>query len=241
MYDFTVYVITCFCAAMLQSLCGFGSGVFIMSVLPHFFSAYTFSLVLSPLVSLVICLAVLGKEYRHINIRMIIPAIIGNAAAVTSIMFFWSGNADDAMKKLLGCFLILLSIYFIFFNSSFKIKQTPKAGVLAGILGGTANSFFSMGGPPAVAYFIATCRNNKEYIASSQAYFSFSCIFVTTSRYVRGMITDDIWPFFLAGLPFIALGTWAGLKLFGMLNVKMLRLTIYIFMAVSGAVMIFTN
>jgi uncharacterized membrane protein YfcA len=41
-------------------------------------------------------------------------------------------------------------------------------------------------------------------------------------------------------LPFIALGSFAGLKLSGVFNEEKLRLFIYIFMAVSGTVMIFS-
>jgi uncharacterized membrane protein YfcA len=58
---------------------------------------------------------------------------------------------------------------------------------------------------------------------------------------MSGMITQDVWPLFLTGLPFIALGAWVGLKLFGKLNEEKLRFIIYLFMAASGAVMIVVN
>ncbi|MCL2767367.1 MAG: sulfite exporter TauE/SafE family protein [Synergistaceae bacterium] len=236
-----LYAITCFTGAMIQSLCGFGSGMVLMSALPHFIHSYSFSLVLSTLASLVTCVSIVAKEYRHINVRMIIPVIIGNVVAITSVMLFWSGDADSAMKKILGGFLILLSLYFVFLNRNIRIKPTLKAGLLTGLIGGTANAFFSMGGPPIALYMMAASKNTKEYIASSQAYFCFSAIYVTISRYMRGMVTNDVWPFILAGVPLVAIGTWVGLKLFGLLNEEKLRFTIYIFMAASGAVMILTN
>jgi uncharacterized membrane protein YfcA len=154
-------------------------------------------------------------------------------------MFFWSGDADGVMKKILGCFLILLSLYFIFLRKNIKIKPTFRTGLLFGAIGGTANALFSMGGPPVVIYMMAASKNTKEYLASLQAYFCFSSVYVTMSRYMRGMVTDDVWPLFFAGLPFMAFGIWAGLKLFGMLNEETLRRVVYIFMALSGAVMIF--
>ena len=209
-----------------------------MSVLPHFLLPYSFPLTLSTISSSVICFAIVIKEYRHINIRTITPIIIGNAFAITSVMLFWSGDTGDIMKKMLGAFLVFLSLYFIFFRRNIKIQPTFKAGLLAGALGGTLNTFFSMGGLPVVVYLLATSKNNKEYLASLQAYFCFSSVYVTIARYMKGMITTDIWPLFFMGLPFIALGLWAGRKLFGILDEEKLRLAVYIFMALSGAVMI---
>jgi uncharacterized membrane protein YfcA len=226
---------------MIQSICGFGSGVFAMSVLPHFFHSYSFSLVLSSLFSLVMSILIAIREYRHINIRTTIPIIIGGAFAITSIMFFWSVNADVIMKKVLGYFLILFSLYSIFSRKNIKIKPTFKAGIFFGMLSGAANSFFSVGGPPVAVYMLSASKNNKEYLASLQAYFCFSSSYVTILRYMKGMITEDVWPLFFAGLPFLAFGTWAGLKLFGMLNENMLRIIVYTFMAVSGAVLVLTN
>jgi len=241
MFDMALYALTCFIGAMLQSLCGFGSGILAMSVLPHFYHSYTLSLVLSTFLSFAICISIVMKEYKYVNIRMLIPIIIGNILATTSIMYFWDGSANYTMKKILGGFLILLSLYFIFFNRDIKIKPAFKTGLLSGLLGGTGNSFFSMGGPPVVAYLIITSRDNKEYIASLQAYFSFSATYVTISRYMRGMVTEDVWPIFFAGLPFIFIGIWIGRKLFGMLDEKKLKLVVYTLMALSGAVMILTN
>ena len=168
------------------------------------------------------------------------PMIIGNAVAVTFVMLFWSGATGSIMKKVLGGFLILLSLYFIFYKKKIKIKPTFHAGLLSGILGGIGNAFFSIGSPPIILYMIATSKDNKEYLASSQAYFCFSALYVTISRHMRGMISEDVWPLFFVGLPFIALGTWMGMKLFGKLNGEKLRLIIYIFMAASGAVMLLT-
>ena len=233
-----LFAFTCFIAAMIQALCGFGSGVFIMSVLPHFFHSYSLSLVLSTVTSLVMCVIILAKIYKYANIRMIIPLIIGCASAITAVMCFWNGEADATMKKALGVFLVLLSLYFIFFNRSIKVAPTFKAGLLSGFIGGTTNSLFSMGGPPVAVYMIAAAKDNREYLASSQVYFCFSGAYVTISRYMRGMVTEEVWPLFFAGLPFVILGTWAGMKLFSILDGEKLRLIIYVFMAVSGAVMI---
>jgi uncharacterized membrane protein YfcA len=194
--------------------------------------------VLSTLSSFVICVVIAIREYKHINVKMIIPIIVGNALAITLVMLFWSGDSVNIMKKILGGFLIILSLYFIFLKNNIRIKSTIKGGLLSGSLGGVLNSLFSMGAPPVVVYLIAASKNIKEYHASLQAYFCFSCIYVTISRYMRGMITEDVWPLFFAGLPFIAIGSWIGLKLFGKLNDEKLRFIVYIFMALSGTVMI---
>jgi uncharacterized membrane protein YfcA len=225
---------------MLQSLCGFGTGIFGMAVLPHFFDSYSLSLVMTTLSTMVICIFIAIKEYKHINLKMIVPLTIGNISAITLIMLFWSGDANIIMKKILGLFLILLGLYFIFFNRDMKIKPTYKVGLFFGAIAGTGLSFFSIGAPPVALYIISASKSTKEYIASIQAYFCISSIYVTISRYMKGMVTAEVWPLFLAGLPFLALGSLLGLKLFGTLNEAKLRLFIYVFMAVSGAAMIFS-
>jgi len=236
----SIYAFTCFFGALLQSLCGFGTGIFSMSVLPHFFHSYSLSLVMSTLSTLVICVFIAIKEYKHTNLKMIIPLLIGNFTAITLIMIFWSGYASIFMKKMLGLFLILLGLYFIFFNRNMKIKPTFNIGLLFGTLAGTGLSLFSIGAPPIALYIISASKNTKEYLASIQAYFCISAIYVTYTRYLKGMVTEEVLPLFIAGLPFLALGSWLGLKLFGLLNEEKLRLFIYIFMSVSGAVMIFS-
>lgn len=234
----TLFAFTCFIAAVLQATCGFGYGIFAMSLFPHFLPVYSTSLVTSTLLSFGMCLFIVFYEYKHISWKMIFPTIIGNFAAITCVMMLWNGQADAVMKKTLGVFLICLSLYFIFLKSKINIKATFRNGFIAGVLGGVCNALFSMGGPPVVVYMLAAAKDNKEYMASLQLYFCFSGIYVSLARLMRGMVSWDVLSLLAVGIPMTAAGTWLGLRLFDKLNPDMLRFSIYVFMAASGALML---
>ena len=96
----------------------------------------------------------------------------------------------------------------------------------------------SMGGPPIVVYLLAVTDDNNEYLATAQTYFCFSSVYATFTRYLHGMIVPEMGPFFLLGLPLVLLGLFVGIKLFNKVDAQKLRKIIYIFMAISGAVMV---
>jgi uncharacterized protein len=50
-----------------------------------------------------------------------------------------------------------------------------------------------------------------------------------------GMIGGDTLSLFLIGLPALAIGTWAGLKLFGKLNDAAFRRIVLVLLLISGA------
>jgi uncharacterized membrane protein YfcA len=50
-----------------------------------------------------------------------------------------------------------------------------------------------------------------------------------------GMIGGDTLALFLIGLPALALGTWAGLKLFGKLDDQAFRRIVLVLLMISGA------
>lgn len=235
------FAAVCFVGAVLQSVSGFGFGILLMSVLPHFLPRYATGLASSTLLAATLSIFILCKEYKYVNWRKILPTIIGNFVAVAAVAFLWKGEADAIMKKALGVFLILLSAYFVYFNRKVKIKASFKAGAASGALGGAMNSLFSMGGPPVVAYLLAAAGSTKEYRASLQAYFVISSAGVSIARFANGMITSDVLFYYIIGMPSVVLGLFVGLKLYKRINDEMLRKIIYIFMAASGAVLVFNS
>ena len=140
-FSMLLFCLVCFTAATIQSLCGFGFGVFAMCVFPYFIP-YTYGLVLVSAFSIVISVIIISKYRKHIIFKALLPLIIGNVIAVTSIMSIWDGKASPMLTKSLGVVLILLSIYFLFLKNSIKVKPTFLTGLTAGIMGGCGNALF---------------------------------------------------------------------------------------------------
>ena len=166
---------------------------------------------------------------------MVCAALISIPIAVRCSTMI-SGNI---FKILLGIVLIVLSIYFLFFNKRMVLKPTVFNGILAGTLGGTLGGLFSTGGPPAVLYLSSATTSNIAYFATIQFYFCFTNLYATAFRVVNGIIDLQLLVYALIGIVGCMLGDFVGRCVFDKLNSDKLKLIIYIGMLISGAVMFF--
>ena len=165
--------------------------------------------------------------------------IIASLVTIPVAVHFSAAVSADIFKILLGCVLVVLGIYFIFFNGNLKIKPTPVNGVLAGMLGGGLGGLFSTGGPPVVLYLNNATSENMIYFATISFYFAFTDVYATAVRAINGIITPQIVLYALIGLAGCLTGDFIGKKVFDRLDGAKLKRIIYIGMIISGAVMFF--
>jgi uncharacterized membrane protein YfcA len=154
-------------------------------------------------------------------------------------VYFSAAVSAQIFQYLLGGVLILLSIYFLFFNQRVRLKPTLINGVLAGTVGGTLNGLFSTGGPPVVLYLSSALSSNAAYFATIQFYFCFTNIYAVIMRAANGILTKDAVIYAAIGLVGCMAGDALGKRVFHKLNGEMLKRIIYIGMIVSGIVMFF--
>lgn len=139
---------------------------------------------------------------------------------------------------LLGIVLILLSLYFLFFDKRINIRPTMPNGIFSGALGGTLGGLFSTGGPPAVLYLTHATPDNATYFATIQFYFAVTNVYSTVHRAVNGFITREVLVLAAIGLIGCILGNLVGKLVFDPLDAKKLKLIIYLGMIVSGLLMV---
>jgi uncharacterized membrane protein YfcA len=164
------------------------------------------------------------------------------AAALISIpvaVYFAAKVSAKIFEILLGSVLVVLSIYFLFFNKKIKIKRTIPNGIVAGTLGGALNGLFSTGGPPAVLYLTSATPNNITYFATIQFYFCLTNIYATANRAINGLITTDLLIYAGVGILGCIAGDFFGRKIFDKLDAQKLKYIIYIGMIISGVLMLF--
>ena len=110
---------------------------------------------------------------RDIVWKWIVPTFVSYFIASFFAVKLLSVVGDGSIKKVLGVVLILLSLYFIFFQKKIKIQPTKRNGFIAGALSGALESLFCVGGPPIVLYLLTV---SKMCIRDRDSPFSEDCV-----------------------------------------------------------------
>ena len=233
-----LFLLTVFVGTVIQGVSGFGFGIFVMMVFPFLLPSYGAGVTVSGMLSILSNAAIAVRMRRHIAWKKLWSPLAANVVVSTAAIFFSVGQSDAVLKKLLGAFLILMSLYFLFLGGRFTIRPNRRNGAIAGGLGGLLGGLFGTGGPPMVVYLLASSESNEEYLGTIQAYFALTNISTILVRAWNGMMTPLTLQYWAIGLAALALGVFAGHKLFRRLDGGKLKKVVYLFMIGSGIVML---
>ena len=227
-------------AGFVQRVSGFGLGIFAMLFLPHIMPSHTAAAAISSLFSCVTATYNTARYRKNIAYKTALPMICAALISIPIAVHFSAIVPENVFKVLLGVVLIILSLYFLFFNKNIRLNPTLFNGILAGTLGGTLGGLFSTGGPPAVLYLNSATNDNITYFATIQFYFCFTNLYATIMRIVNGIVNFDILVLAMIGMIGCMAGDFIGKKVFDTLDSNRLKQTIYIGMLLSGMVMFFS-
>ena len=157
-YILVLVALVVLCASFIQSVTGFGFGIFSMIFLPTLFGVYTEGNVLSSMLSMLTSFAVAVVMWRKISWKNLVFPLIGCLFSTYLAVEFIGTQDNDTLILLLGILLVVLSVYFFFFSGKLKIKPTWYTGLSMGILSGFMDGMFSIGGPPIVIYYMQIGR-----------------------------------------------------------------------------------
>lgn len=227
------------CGSYIQSVTGFGFGIFVMMFFPVLLR-YTEANVLSSLLGMFTSVALAVQMRRQISWKNILFPLLGCLLATYGAVDFVKRQENDTLMLLLGAVLFVLSLYFFFFSGKVRIRPTWYAGLAAGLLSGVMGGMFSMGGPPVVIYFLQSEEDSDHYLATISAYFVFSNVISIASKALAGFFTANVWAAFAVGALGMALGAFIGKRTREKVEARLLRKLVYGFMAFSGAVYMVT-
>lgn len=238
---FLYVFLPCIGGGLIQGMTGFGSGIFVMMFFPMFLPVLQSS-ALSTLNSISVSVPLAWKYRKHIQPKIIIlPALFYVTAAFFAIRFAIQTDLT-ALKSILGLFLMIVALYFLFVAGKLKIKASFWTALICGTLAGVSSGLFGIGGPPMVIYILAITGDDKEsYIANSQFFFSVTMLFTTTLRVVNGIITPSLLLLMIPGVCGMTIGKNIGIRIVERIDVEKMKKIIYAFLFLSGLSTFLTN
>ena len=139
--EFVYYIfLPALAGGIIQGVTGFGAGVVMMMFLPLQYSVVQ-SAGISSAICMILCAAMVYRYRKTINFKKIIaPAVLYLAISSISILFAKMIN-QEVMKIILGIFLIILSLYFLFFNKK-DIEPKGIVSLLCIVISGICDGLF---------------------------------------------------------------------------------------------------
>lgn len=220
-------------AGAVQNIAGFGAGIILLLVLPHYYGVLG-----APAVNAGICglmTIMMSIRYRrHLRLRTIaLPMVCFSLMLVVSIRMV--KNVDlRALGIAFGLFLTALALYFMFVQKNLKLSGKPWVGAVCGLLAGTFSGLFSVGAPIMALYFRAVTDDRDHYFASTQTLLAVTNAVATATRISRGIYTPDMVVPTLVGFGGILLGQVIGGRMSKDLDAERINRFIYLMVLLSG-------
>lgn len=233
-----LYAVCVLIGAIIHAISGFGFGVFAMSVFPFFMPSYTMGLVLSGMMGITITTYYSLSQFRKVNWKYIIVPFVSSVIVGFLTMRYLKGFSDNFLGRVLGLFLILLSVYFLVFEKLITVRMNIRNGIIAGSAAGFIDTMFSMGGTPLALYLSSTAASKEAYLANLSCTILLMSLGTLVNRVIAGMITVEILKYYVFGLIFVVIGMTIGGKIFKTFSPSVLRKAVYIFIAITGVLLV---
>lgn len=230
-------VTVCVVGAILQSAIGFGFPIFAMIFFSLMFPFQT-------AVTITQTAGILGVGYfffkyiRHVNWKALLPFMAAAIPIGMACTVFSSDLEVSQLKVYLGIVLVIIALFFLFFNEKVKIKTGVASGVVLGGISGVLNGFFAIGGPPVALYMLPASKDKISYIATANAYFFLFKVVNLSLRFSNGSVGSEHIPLILLSIVSMVVGSVIGDKIMNLIPMSLLKKLVYIFVGLSGIVIV---
>lgn len=239
----TIYIILLAAgASFIQRTIGFGFGIFIMTALPFLMPSYGEAVTLSGLLSLTSATVVMVKYLKFVTWKRLLPIVASFIIFSTIAICLLDKIEGQAMRRILGITLILISLYFSFFKARLQKLIRPTkgwqygTGAASGIMGG----LFAMHGPPVVLYLIVSEPDKDHYMGMIQTYAVVTNITMLAVRAFNGYVTPAVGSSYIYSLIGLAIGVIAGNWAFKHIPNRLFTYIVYAYIGVSGLIILLT-
>lgn len=230
-------VLVCVIGAILQSAIGFGFPIFAMIFFSAMFPFQT-------AVTITQTAGILGvgyffvKYFRHVKWKALLPFLLSAVPVGMLCTIIGDGLPVGGLKVYLGVVLVLIAAFFLFFDKKTSIKANTASGIILGGTSGVLNGFFAIGGPPVALYLLPATNDKISYIATANAYFFLFKIANLALRFTNGSVGIEHAGLIVLSIVSMVAGSLIGDKVMNMIPMAMLKKLVYIFVAISGIVIV---
>lgn len=238
--ELTIFLIGTFAAAFVTGLAGFAFGMVAAAI-------WLYALTPTQATALIVTYALLVQGYavwklRHkINIRRLMPFVVGSAAGVPAGIFVLKWASPQDLRIAVGVLLVLFSLYNL---THLKLPEAKGAGAAldttVGVLNGLVGGSTGLGGivPTIWCGLRGWPKDEQRAVFQPTAVATFLLTIAWLGS--AGVLTVDIARYFVIGLPALIAGTWLGWKFYGWLNEETFRKVVLYLLLVSGVALVTT-
>jgi uncharacterized protein len=236
--ELPLFIVATFAGALVAGLSGFAFGLVAASIWLY---------ILTPLqsASLIIAFGLIVQGYSVWKLRSALdwgrlwPFILGAALGVPVGVSILTWGDPGHVRRGVGIFLTLYSLYALFRPAVAPVKSPGAAAdAVVGFLNG------ALGGITGLAGILVTIwcglrgwpKETQRTIFQPVAV----AIFLMSAFWLgaKGAVTAETVELFVIGLPFLAIGTWLGLKLFGRIDEATFRKIVLALLFLSGVTLL---
>ena len=225
-----------FLGAFVRSTFGFGDALIEMPLLALVISV-KFATPIVAAYGIVLALAILFREWKHINIQSTWRLILSSAIGIPFGVYYIHAVPESITKLTLGIILILIALFNLFYPKQMPSIPQSSAygfGFLAGILG----SAYNTNGPPVILYSLTQKWDPATFRATMQSYFLPVNLLIVISHISAGLWQDETLNAFLIGLPVVLAAYFLGTILAKRIETDKFSKAIYSVVFLMGIILI---
>lgn len=219
-----------FLAAIVRGFSGFGFSLLSITAI---------SLILPPreivptifLLEVAASINMIPAIWRDIDWRSIRWLLVGYVIALPFGVFALSRFPEAPMQLAMSIFVLATAVMML---RGFRLQRTPGAAAttITGAASGIFNGAFGIGGPPVVLFYFSTPAAAAVSRASVIAFFLSTDVLGLCGHIYEGLITEQTFVQFLAWLPALLIGVWAGVHGFRRVNQVIFRRAVLVLLMV---------
>ena len=210
------YAAVLFGAFAVRSAAGFGAGLVAIPMLAFILPVSTAVSVATVLTTLT-SVGQVSREWRHIAWRQFVVIFLYSIVGIGLGLYFIKLLDENVLRRCLGVFLILYSIYALWLADTRRLLARRWHGPLAagvGIVGGLLSSLFGAGaGPIYVIYFDLLRLERAVFRATMSAVVLLGGVARIAGYGSAGFYGRSTIALLAVGIPVVLVGSWLGDRL----------------------------
>lgn len=233
-FDIILFSIILIISGLVYGVFGFGYAIISLALLPLFTSVK----VAIPMVTVqapVFTGFMLYGLRRNLELRSVLPLIVGLTIGLPLGVFLLRILSEENLRKILGLTILLYVLWSIYKSSpKTSLLHNDSWGLFAGVLSGIVGGAILAGGPIVVIYLSLRGLRKEKFKAIFLAWAMTICCILMPFYAISGILTSRIFLWALITLPFGALGTFLGTKVFKVMKESIFYQIIIVVLALLG-------